>query len=620
MSFVGFAVVVGAALLLFYSTSKRQDPQAQAIAMEGLASRLRTARRRARRALLECATESGEIPVGGAQESGGSGVGSIGGAGAGTGTGATRVLRYWATGPAEAPLYILLAAEDGETAAVWGSVHARLVKELAGAAGAATGGGVRVVSFHRASLSTSPSTPRPLMPTSSVDPVSLRVRDLEALVDGLRRPPPSSSSWLGGSSSSPLSPPPRVVVVHQGQGAWAGLAYAGLHASTTAAAVSVAPLLMHRGRQLAWVDAIVGASRVRREDDPGVLARLLEAPPVSLSEEQMRAVDASVPKRLDTLNFYSKLGLPKEEAAAKKRFAEDFRRFRASQTVFSGTEAEVVAGCGAAVSAAGAGAGAGPGTQSGTPVVRTLTYAPDALPSFLHEEARSAVEIFFLAAANTVGAFLGSSSGGSGGGGDSNGARLGAGARGAAHTSLTAEVSNILAATTAKPAAAGGGEAAGGDSTIPGLLATDGASSSLASSLSSWLAVMPALSLTPETLDEAKLHLALRRIPAFLGLVKPPAIEQLRAYTLLEGELSKFSPKFGVTLVHASCEEEGERGEGSAAANKRGQAAWDDVFGVVNIPLQCPGAVAAEVLDALALGGPGGSKVGASAAFGHRRG
>ena len=71
--------------------------------------------------------------------------------------GALQVIRCWASGPCSARLLVLLHAEDGESVALWGSVHAALAKAGGRAGGSAVSSTsergqeeVRVASYQRA--------------------------------------------------------------------------------------------------------------------------------------------------------------------------------------------------------------------------------------------------------------------------------------------------------------------------------------------------------------------------------------------------------------------------------------------------------------------------------------
>lgn len=188
-----------------------------------MAAQLRRQRAAAKQALQRAATLYGELPIGRR-------------AGAG--------IKFWATGPLDADVMLLLHAEDGETSAMWGFVHEALALAIAAgpaapaapaaptsgstssAAGAAEGQAVAsaaapqshtpsvcIVSFHRSGLP-------PHVPGTSRAP-TLRAADAERLVKHLEALEPW---WLEQTAS------------------------AGQHADSSAAAAAAATATASTGR------------------------------------------------------------------------------------------------------------------------------------------------------------------------------------------------------------------------------------------------------------------------------------------------------------------------------------------------------------------------------------
>lgn len=359
-----FFILIAGAVALIYAATREHSPAIDAKRMTAAAEALRAARVRARAALLAAVSASGSVAVG-------------------PGDGGQR-LKWWASGPARAHTVVLFCAEDGESAAVWGSVHAELAARLAGSS-------VRVVSFHRAgALPRAPGVAAPL---------SLYLRDVDALLDALCNESRAEfaaergwRAWLSPAASP--SPPPRVVIVGSGESAWGALAAAGLRsapAAPPASAVLVAPLLFYRGRSMAWLDAITGASRVPYEDDPGLLTRLLDAPNVDVSPSLREALDASAPRRKAMVSFFSDFGAPGATEAMRVRFSEDFRRARSGVSVLSTAEQSVVGACATALARAGGGR------------ARVLTLGPQTHPSWVHESVRAGVQALWLVSALAAG-------------------------------------------------------------------------------------------------------------------------------------------------------------------------------------------------------------------------
>ena len=345
--YTAFALTVGTLAFFIYRASK-YDSESEAQALHVITAKLRTCRKEAKDALLRTATESGEIPLGMDNEGG--------------------LIKWWSSGPRNSETSILLAASDGENAAIWGLVHARLAELVKDKS-------VRIVSFHRAGA------------RSQNVPLSLRMRDMELV---------QNDSRFGKF-------PSKTIIVQQGEGTWAGLAYSALNSDSVRGLVCVAPLLNHRGRQMAWIDAVLGASRVAHADDPGLLRRLLDPPPVYVSNELAKALDESSQKRGLMVDFFNnQLGVvnrgnnPEEKADRdSKRFDEDFRRRKSTQSVLNESETNLVRTCCESLQ-----------EKKNKPAVKVLTYSPNVLPSFLPPESLMVFEAAFLASAHAVGSFL----------------------------------------------------------------------------------------------------------------------------------------------------------------------------------------------------------------------
>ena len=195
-----FALLLAGAVAALYAAARAHTPAEDMARMTAAASALRVARARARVALLEATTANGVVELGVRV---GVGVG-VGGARAGAGIGAgaaaaasddkntnPKVVRWWASGPPNATIVIALAADDGETAAQWGAVHARL---------AASRPDVRIVSYDRCGKSASTASSAGAQRAGVAGPLSLRLRDAAAAV--------AASGSGGGSARHVFSPPP----------------------------------------------------------------------------------------------------------------------------------------------------------------------------------------------------------------------------------------------------------------------------------------------------------------------------------------------------------------------------------------------------------------------------
>jgi hypothetical protein len=339
-----FAVTVGT-LAFFIHRASQYDSESEIQALHLITTYLRTCRKRAKDALINVTTDSGEIFYN-------NGKGSI---------------KWWSSGPRDAKISILLAASDGETAAVWGLVHAQLSKALIKKS-------VRIISFHRTDAR-----------TKSI-PLTLRMRDMALLQE---------HSLLNSESS-------KTIIVQQGEGTWAGLAHASLNSDKVLGLVCVVPLINHRGRQMAWVDAAIDASRVAYADDPGLLKRLLDPPQVYISPELAKALDESSKTRGLMVDFFNnQLGVvnrsgPEEKAIRdSKRFDEDFRRRQSTLSILNEAEKNLVQKCCETLN-----------EKTSIPKIRVITYSAEALPSFLPPESLIVYEAAFLASAHAVGAFL----------------------------------------------------------------------------------------------------------------------------------------------------------------------------------------------------------------------
>lgn len=670
-SFTGLFVIVSGLVLLMYRASKR-DATGDRLAMEAIAAELRLRRVAAKKQLLAAATESGEIPLGNGKS-----------------------IKWWSSGPSDADVYVVLAAEDRETAAVWGGVHARLAQSFLQARSAATtaaGAGtdvsandveghhiilptesVRIISFHRVD----PAAPPPTSNALHNRPVSLRAGDVDTLVSHLckhRNSAVSSASvsslrsssvtsnstlsaslyqsilnvfgWLWGSVPAPTSASPssssamhrgdghetpRVLVVHQGQGAWAGLAYTSIHHDTCLGAVCVAPLYMNRGRQMAWVDAIVAASRMKRESDPKVLEHLLDPPPVDVSDDFKVRLDALIPRRAEILKFYSSLGFGNNQAAIDGRFAEDFRRMRSSQPVISELETRMLESRGDdTLGSTGTLISGHQQQQLWTqhPIIRAITYAPDALPSFIGSESRAVVESFFLLSANRIGQLAS----------DPSSRRMIDEAWAAVQPAVSAELkgeevpqhtkdkiaasslpllsSSRIGSGAAEPAGSGALSSSVADTASDAMSAAIKAAAATASS------ALPTF--VPENYEQAHIFHGVKRIPAALGLASGGDVkfEDTFTYRHLEGQLRAMPAWFGVTLVHNYSSNNQKQpqttkqdrnhqapAEASAVASSS-PAIGPATKGLVSLPLQRPDIVADVIVSTLlqAVRGGDGSR------------
>ena len=229
-----------ATLLALFLMVREDDETRESPRMELLTQALRQHRAIAKSALLASADDNGEIALG-----------------------TSAVIRWWASGPRTASRVVLLPACDGESSAVWGRVHAALLSSAQG--------DTRVISFHRSSSGSGLAPPSSAVPSA---PMSLRLRDMELVLQHAApggslvtdSAPSTRWSWLPfwpthvDTAMHPDQTPELVIAAH-GEGAWAALAFTALHARSVSACVLVSPVLYHRGRYMAWWDAVTAASR-----------------------------------------------------------------------------------------------------------------------------------------------------------------------------------------------------------------------------------------------------------------------------------------------------------------------------------------------------------------------
>lgn len=422
-SYFSLFALSGGLVLVMYLLGREDDETTAKDKMALMAQALRRQRAGAKEALLSCTTDAGEVDLG-----------------------RGKAIRWWATGPADADTFVLLHAEDGETAAVWGYVHAALAERLAsGASGSGVSVGddslparsVRIVSFHRTGVVPAPQRSTPL---------SLRVRDADAVMQhvclaGRAAARQRSGGWARLWARD--DQPPRAVLVAQGEGAWGGLAWTGLHSGgvgegaarsspyVAAGAVLVAPIQFYRGAYQAWWDAVVCASRTSASATAalgvgdhataadaagdvsgvsggakGVIERLLAPPPVkddlaAVTDPAKRAADqlrAVLPDATAAPTFRVNAFINPDAAKAKalQREAEALRRRRAQLPVLSAQEAALVDEVAAATAV----------VDAPQPGVTAVTFAPSALPPFVHRLRRTAAAAWWLQAANSVGAAM----------------------------------------------------------------------------------------------------------------------------------------------------------------------------------------------------------------------
>ena len=612
-----FAITSGLVLVMYMLTGE-DDELTATDKMHVLAQVLRRHRAVAKDELLSAATDSGEFSV------------RMG-----------KHIKWWASGPRDADTFILLRAEDGETAALWGYVHSALAQQLC--SNPTPQGKVRVISFHRAGASPSAAHSTPL---------SLRISDTTAVIERVclagKSASDNASGWgsLWRGSSNPASPP-RVVLISQGEGSWGALASAGLqdHARSAnsyiiAGTVLVAPLQFNRGAYQAWYEAILDASRLApSEANPGLLKQLLAARPVKDDLEATDPARAAVAKTQAALPssdaartaFRMDAFINKNKAVEKalKKEAEAARKRRAAMHVLSSLEQQfldgAVGGIGLLSSSAAVGAhppedAALPTATSSTrsdssagtslPVVTALTFSEQALPPFVHRLRRTSAAAWWLQAANSIGiamlpepergmlrrkrleAVACINAGGLDAVVNSDSAAPGA-------TSAVAELPSDAAADVAATAFGSAGSAA----TAAPLAAAAEIATSVTTTLSSALSATGSalhagyqgvVDATPTSKpEEAFVRRGLRLLPMALSLAPPPNMETEPWYRYLATqEAPQLPTNFRVATVG---------GADMALPNSAPEAATLSLLprgyqrAVVSLPLQCPQAIVGEV-------------------------
>jgi hypothetical protein len=688
----------GGLVLVMYLLGREDDETTAKDKMALLAQALRRQRAGAKEALLACATDAGEVDLG-----------------------RGRAIRWWATGPADADTFVLLHAEDGETAAVWGYVHAALAERLATCGGGedALPQSVRVVSFHRVGVTPSPQRSTPL---------SLRVRDADAVMQQVclagraaarqRAGGGWARLWAGDGSRHQ---PPRAVLVAQGEGAWGGLAWTGLHSGgsgsgdradasrlaqqqqlrlpyVAAGAVLVAPIQFYRGAYQAWWDAVVSASRTSSSSAAvaagthaaaaatgggtagghadattsdaasgakGVIERLLAPPPVkddlaAVTDPSKRAADqlrAVLPDAAAAPTFRVNAFINPDAAKAKamRREAEALRRRRAQLPVLSSQEAALVDEVAPAAvapapprAAGAAAAGAAPALPQQQPAVTAITFAPSALPPFVHRLRRTAAAAWWLQAANSVGAAMlpeperaalrrqradvmaavnAAGAGAavkqpaSGAGSPQAGSSVGGGEalqQAAAAAAPTAAAVAVTADTTVgdlpvSAAHAGGGSdtaaatthAATRENPLDGYVqAAQAATAATRDALVG--AYGRAVDFAPAKREEELVRRGLAAVPMALGLVPPPSPASdpwYRHLAVTEAAALPAAERFKVVSLEGPPDRPLPPSAPEAAALAAAGADYEAAL--VCLPLQCPGAIAAEVMALVAGGGRG---------------
>ena len=576
-----FAATAALAATFYYLVSEDDETRPSA-GMRLLVSHLRSLRAAARTELLATATENGEVPMS-----------------------RSHVLRWWATGPRDADVVVLLVADDGETAAFWGGVHAALARKVAAShalRGTVTAGAdvaptsppsVRIVSFHRACTAVDGST---LL--SHGRPLTLRLADISAILDAAScnaataaapdaAPRLQKWAWLspGGASGGdnvaqrlPLQK--RVVVVSHGEGVWAALAYAGsspadvtgsCRAATAAiptrrAAVLVSPMFLHRGRFTAWLDAVAAASRSQptaasasegKQRDP--LATGLKAPPAS---NDLAATDpagaarlrlqAALPSRsnVDTMRTTAFINPEATATAAREREAEISRGWRARQPVLTASEQRLVTQA----------------VASGLPPVSVIIPAQASLPPFVPAIRRAAAELWHLQAAAAVAAMYGTESAAQTTGTDVDGAQpASTSAEAVAHVAAPAPMAYPEAADVRTAVAA--------------------AATRAVASLADWEAKSP---------SDAVAQRGLREMPLALGWMPPQSLRDLKGFRGVETTL-RTAPHDLFSLSRAGVDE--GHGDGGALRSELARIGYEAAL--ASLPLQAPNAVADAVWTAM---------------------
>lgn len=580
------AVVLGTLGALLYAVSV-DDETADMYAMTEATAALRRLRAHSRRQLLAVAQQQGEISSGRAN----------------------RLIRWWSTGPADADVVIVLAAEDNENSTVWGAVHADLAAKLQAQAQQQQQRlpSVRIVTYHRVNDVSSSE-----VQSAGPEPVSLRLRDLQSVLAATKTSVngSGSSSWF----SSRTSKRQQLILASHNYASWGTLAAAGALATDGAAAgagggggtgyslagvVCASPQLLHASRHMAWMQAVPAASRVPHEDEPGLLQRLLKPRAVAVDARTQSVLESALPQRQKRVALFSAMGVKGFDSAdaAAERYAEDVRRAQAQLPQLSTLDWLIVEGLGPSLATATAAAAAAADKEgssaalspsaaraAGLPVVRVLVPAPESLPPWVHPRQRTAVTAYLLSAANQVGLFLAPEAT------RQWSVRL----RGAVWPAAEKDASGVGRITEAEAAAvaaalAPAAPAPASDATAT---ATPDHSSSSSQAADRW-ALGQALLPSVGTYDMLMLRRTLDALPAALRLQPPPPPPRRSLlYKLLQREAEATPPNFGVTLVQLPKAEDQAQQE-AAAAQLQGT-------GIVSLPLQCPQVVAEEILHIVA--------------------
>lgn len=527
---------MGSIILGLYALSRSSSNVEELKIMEEIIQELRIERRKAKKALLACVQQDGEIKINN-----------------------TTSLRWWATGPVDADIYIVLVGTDerGENAGVWGQVYAHLVHKLirnenissttttaALASNILHNKSVRIVTFHHkdlnAALDNSPHT------LSKHRSITLGTQDIDKLIQSIHKP--KSASYSGYFANGASTSSPQILLVEQGEGTWRSLAYAGLHVSNTIGVVSVSPLYFHRGKRMAWLDALPQLSRRvplnNQISNNELIQAYLDPPPVMISPEMQQLMDARTPRRIETIKFLQNIGFRNIDDSLTKRFAEDFRTKKASEPVLSDIENIFLT---STVPKMRSRTSTETGTSGTNPIVRVITYGSDLLPSFIHSALHNHAEFYFLLAANTIGTFLVTEK---------------------ERNLIHAQRRNLVDVLVTKTLTSGNHETNKSSTTMD----NDSKFS------------LPSLEdLIPQTFDGIQLVYALRMFPVWLGWTPAEKVEESLGYQSMEKELKTFYPaNFQVILLHTSPEKKTKFPSG-----------------VASLPLQCSSSIVEEIMDVL---------------------
>ena len=504
--------------------------------MLATASSLRLARVLAKRDLLQCATESGVIAL--SRDSS---------------------IAWWAAGPRDAAVIVLLAAQDGDPAAYWGTVALQLVRAFAEAtraaetAGGPSFGGLRVVAFHRTRRGSGGRTDAAGQPPAA--PLSLRMRDVDEVASLVLR--------QRRDATATTAAPPRFIMVGHGAGSWAALGLASEVASavtkpgaaTIAGVLLVSPMLQKPGPYLAWWGATRAASRVSAADAPRVLDALLPPPPALPGSEA--AKKASHERNLWAHSSATRPFLSELEQMLLRRLAPALASPPAapvgSSTSIAHQRAE------------------SPSTRSPPVAIVTLGRPSDCV---LHPpELHLALQTWWLMAANDVGAFFLP--------------------EGAVVEAARTRVSHLFAMTREialqRPVAA----VSGPESELPMFdRVSEGVQRAVSDAVQRVVEnpAESASSTEEETAADyakaAETRGILQTLPFALGLISPPRFERTEAFHVLEHELAAMPQNVCVTLVDDS------------------DSRQHSTAGLTDIPLELPGLVVSRLLE-MALQPPG---------------